>query len=125
MFEHLKEQKTPSSSFCLYYLVHYTSGTAQELTRSCLSVQEDKSYAEARRLLKEKYSWNYKVTAVHVQQLIEGPWMRPEDRSVIEQFSIQLSSCVNTLKEIGYINNLDNPDNLKKIIDWLPFGIRL
>ena len=29
------------------------------------------------------------------------------------------------LKEIGYINKLDNPDNIKKIIDRLPFGIRL
>ena len=29
------------------------------------------------------------------------------------------------MKEIGYVNKLDNPDNLKKIIDRLPFGIRL
>jgi len=29
------------------------------------------------------------------------------------------------LKEIGYVNKLDNPDNLKKVIDLLPFAIRL
>ena len=44
---------------------------------------------------------------------------------MLEQFSMQRSSCINTLKEIGYVNKLDNPDNLKKIIDQLPFGIRL
>ena len=29
------------------------------------------------------------------------------------------------MKEIGYLNNLDNPDNLKKIIDRLPYSIRV
>lgn len=29
------------------------------------------------------------------------------------------------LKEIGYVNKLDNFDNFKKIIDWFLFGIRL
>lgn len=37
-FEHVVEQKTTSSSSRLYYLVQYTSGPAQELMRSCLSM---------------------------------------------------------------------------------------
>ena len=124
-FEHLVEQKTTSSSSRLYYLVQYTSGPAQELMRSCLSMQEEEGYVEARRLLKERYGRSYKIAAAHVKRLIEGPSIKPEDGSALEQFSIQLSSCVSTLKEIGYVNKLDNPDNLKKIIDRLPFGIRL
>ena len=124
-FEHLIEQKTTSSSSRLYYLVQYTSGPAQELMRSCLSMREEESYVEARRLLKERYGRSYKIAATHVKRLIDGPSIKPEDGSALEQFSIQLSSCVNTLKEIGYVNKLDNPDNLKKIINLLPFGIRL
>ena len=124
-FEHLVEQKTTSSSSRLYYLVQYTSGPAQELMRSCLSMREEEGYVEARRLLKERYGRSYKIAAAHVKRLIDGPSIKPEDGSALEQFSIQLSSCVNTLKEIGYVNKLDNPDNLKKIIDRLPFGIRL
>ena len=124
-FEHLVEQKTTSASSRLYYLVQYTSGPAQDLMKSCLSMREEEGYVEARRLLKERYGRSYKIAAAHVKRLIEGPPIKPEDGTALEQFSIQLSSCVNTLKEIGYVNKLDNPDNLKKIIDRLPFGIRL
>ena len=124
-FEHLVEQKTTSASSRLYYLVQYTSGPAQELMKSCLSMREEEGYVEARRLLKERYGRSYKIAAAHVKRLIEGPPIKPEDGTALEQFSIQLSSCVSTLKEIGYVNKLDNPDNLKKIIDRLPFGIRL
>lgn len=88
-------------------------------------MREEDGYAEARRLPKERYDRSYKIAATHVKRRIEGPSIKPKEGSALEQFSIQLSICVNTLKEIGYINKLDNPDNLKKIIDRLPFGIRL
>ena len=40
-------------------------------------------------------------------------------------FSILLTSCSNTLKEIGYISKLENPDGLRKIVDRLPFSLKL
>lgn len=60
-----------------------------------------------------------------MQSLTDGPPIKSEDGTALQQFSIQLTSCINTLREIGYLNKLDNPENLKKIIDRLPFGIRL
>lgn len=124
-FEHLVEEKTSSSSARLYYLVQYTSGPAQELMKSCLSMREDKGYVEARRLLKERYGQSYRIAAAHVQSLIDGPPVKSEDGNALQQLSIQLTSCTNTLTEIGYLSKLDNPDNLKKIIERLSFGISL
>ena len=86
---------------------------------SCLSMREEEGYVEARRRRKDRYGRNYKIAPGHVKRLIEGPSIKPEDGSALKQFSIPLSSCVNTLKEIGYVNKLDNSDNLKKIIDRL------
>lgn len=93
--------------------------------KSCLVMREDEGYLEAKRLLRERYGQNYKIAAAHVQRLTEGPVIKTEDGAALQQFSIQLTSCVNTLREIGYINKLDNPDNLKKIIDRLPYSMRL
>ena len=124
-FEHIVERKTLSSSARLYYLVQYTSGAVQELMRSCLSMREEEGYTEARRLLQERYGQNYKIAAAHVKRLVDGPTIRTDDGPALQQFSIQLTSCVNTLKEIGYLNKLDNPDNLKKIIDRLPYAMRV
>ncbi|XP_028418712.1 uncharacterized protein LOC114544217 [Dendronephthya gigantea] len=100
-FEHLVETKTPSSSSRLYYLVQYTSGPAQELMKSCLSMEPEKGYNEARRLLKERYGQSFRIAAAHIGKLTEGPPIKAEDGNGLLQFSIQLTSCTNTLKEIG------------------------
>ena len=124
-FEQLIEQKTSSPSARLYYLCQFTTGECNQLVKSCLSMQEQVRYTEARRLLKERYGQNYRIRAAHVQKLINGPSIKSEDEAALQQFSIQLTSCQNTLGEIGYLNKLDNPDNLKKIVGRLPYALRL
>eukprot|EP00794_Sanderia_malayensis_P013184 gene13184-14532_t len=124
-FEHIIEEKTPSPSTRLYYLVQYTTGAAQDLMKSCLSMRESEGYTTARRLLKERFGQNYRIATAHVQRVIEGKPIKAEDGNALQQFSIELTSCSNTLKEIGYSNRLDNPDNLKKVIDRLPYGLKL
>ena len=124
-FEHIVERKTLSSSARLYYLVQYTSGAVQELMKSCLSMREEEGYTEARRLLQERYGQNYKIAAAHVKRLVDNTTIRTDDGPALQRFSIQLTSRVNTLKEIAYLNKLDNPDNLKKIIDRLPYAMRV
>lgn len=114
-FEHQVEQKIQNPSFCLYYLVQYTSGRVQELTRSCLSVSEFEGYKEARKLLKDRYGQGYRIATAHVKRLTEGSPIKAEDGTAPPQFSIQLSSCVSTLKVIGCFNRLDNPDNLPSV----------
>lgn len=47
-FENLVERKTLNTSSRLYYLVQYTSGPVKELMRSCLAMQEDEVYLEAK-----------------------------------------------------------------------------
>ena len=86
---------------------------------------EEEGYTEARRLLQECYGQNYKIAAAHVKRLVDGPTIRTDDGPALQQFSFQLTSCVNTLKEIGYLNKLDNPDNQKKIIYRLPYSMRV
>ena len=124
-FEHLVEQKTPSPSARLYYLIQYTSGPAQDLMKSCLSMNPEQGYTEARRLLKKRYGQEYRIAAAHVRTLTEGPIIKSEDENALLQFSVQLTSCTNTLKEIGSLGKLDHPENLRRVINRLPFGMRL
>ena len=85
----------------------------------------EQGYAEARRLPKERYGQKYRIAAAHVQTVTEGPWIKSEDGNALLQFFIQRTSCTNTLKEIGSLSKLVNPENLKRIINRLPFGMRL
>ena len=124
-FQHLVEEKTVNPSVRLYYLIQYTSGQVQELMRSCLSMEPVLGYIEGRRLLKERYGQNYRIAEALIQKLIDGPQIRAEDGAALQHLSILLTSCTNTLREIGYINKLNSSENLKKIIDRLPYGMRV
>ena len=123
-FEHLVERKTVDSGARLYYLVQYTSGPVQELMKSCLSMNSSEGYNQARRLLKERYGQNYQIASAHVNRLINGPVIRPDDSVELQRFSTNLTSCANTLKVIGCIGKIDNSENLKRIINRLPTAMR-
>ena len=56
----------------------------------------------------------------YVDQLTNGPYIKAEDAESLEGFSILLSSCISTLKAIGYLNKIEGPDNVRKIIERLP-----
>ena len=123
-FENLIERKTNSSSARLYYLVQYTSGQVKELVSSCLSMQDARGYDEARRLLLERYGQPYKIATAFVERLTKGPQIKAEDGPGLQRLSILLTSCKNTLTAIGYLNKLENPESMKKIIERLPFSLK-
>ena len=124
-FENLIELKTSSSSARLYYFVQYTSGQVQELMRSCLSMKEEQGYREARKLLLERYGQPYKIATAFVERISNTSPIKADDGPGLQRFSILLTSCSNTLREIGYISKLENPDELRKIVDRLSFSLKL
>ena len=124
-FENLIERKTNSPSARLYYLVQYTTGQVKELMSSCLSMQDARGYDEARKLLLERYGQPYKIATAFVDRLTNGPQLKAEDGSGLQRFSILLTSCKNTLGEIGYLSRLENPDTMRKIVERLPFSLKI
>ena len=65
-FENMIEAKTTSYSARLYYLVQYTAGDVQELMRSCLAMDSDKGYREARKLLTKRYGQPFSIASAYV-----------------------------------------------------------
>ena len=124
-FQNLIERKTNSPSTSLYYLLQYTSRQVQDLVRSCLAMQEDRGYKEARKLLAERYGQSYKIVTAYLDRVVNGQPICSEDGPALQKFSILLTSCRNTLKEIGYLNRLENAEGLRTIVDRLPYPLRL
>ncbi|KAK3708190.1 hypothetical protein QZH41_017931, partial [Actinostola sp. cb2023] len=123
-FESLIESRNDGSSARLYYLVQYTSVDVHELMRSCLSMNHTEGYHEVRRLLKERYGQDYKIATAYVDRVTMGPPIRAEKAEDLRKFSILITSCKNVLRDIGYLNRINNPDCLKKIVDRLPFDMK-
>ena len=124
-FENLIERKTTSESARLYYLVQYTTGEVRELVKSCLTMNPEEGYREARSLLKQRYGQGYRIATAYVDRLTRVPPIKAEDNAALRRFSILLTGCKNTLREIGYISKAENPDTLKMIVNRLPYGLKL
>ena len=60
----------------------------------------------------------------YVNRVVEATPIKSEDGIALQTFSVLLISCRNALKEIGYLNKINNPDCLIKIIEKLPFSLR-
>ena len=103
----------------------------KQIQKSCtrsheeLSVDESGTRVHCSKKIAERYGQKYRIAAAHVQTLTEGPVIKSEDGNALLQFSIQLTSCTNTKREIGSLEKLDHPENLRRVINWLPFGMRL
>ena len=95
-FENVIEAKTTSYSARLYYLAQYTVGDIQELTRSCLAMDSEKGYREARKLLPKRYGQPYRIASACVERVTNGPAIKSEDRAALQSSSLLLTSCKNT-----------------------------
>ena len=63
--------------------------------------------------------------AAYIDKLTKGPPIKAEDCPALQWFLILLTSCKNTLMEIGYLNKVENPDTLKMVVNRLPYGLKL
>ena len=123
-FENLIESKTSSPNSRLYYLVQYTSGEVKELMQSCLSMDPKDGYKAARSLLKDRYGQSYKIATALIDRVTKTPQIKSDDGPALQRYSVLLTSCKNSLKEIGYLSKIENPDTLQRIIGKLPLWLR-
>ena len=125
-FTNLSEAKTTDSNLRLHYLVQYTRGDVHDTMKSCLAMDPERGYIEARHFLKERYGQGYKIATALAERLINGPPIKNEDCNALEKLSIALTNCKNILQDIGYLNKVDNPDLLQKIVDasYMPHTLR-
>ena len=124
-FENLIARKTTSESTRLYYLVQYTTGEVRELVKSCLTMNPEEGYRKARSLLKQRYGEGSRIATAYVDRLTRGPPIKAEDNASLRGFSILLTGCKNTLRDIGYLSKGENPDTLKMIVNRVPYGLKL
>ena len=79
----------------------------------------EEGYSKAKKLLEARFGQKHNIEMAYVDQLTNGPYIKAEDAESLEGFSILQSSCTNTLKAIGYLNKIEGPDNMRKIIEMV------
>ena len=125
VFESIIENKEPDSRQCLYYLSQYARGVAKDLVCSCLYIHDARDALQrAKMLLKENFGQPYQITSAFISKLTEGPSLATNNSSELSAFTIDLETCVITLKGIGYVNEINTQHVPRQIINRLPVPIQ-
>ena len=75
-------------------------------------------------LLEERFGQPFTIAYEHITKLTHGPPLRATDRKGLLAFADQLKSCEHTLESIGYLDEINSADNLRRIVMRLPFYLR-
>ena len=84
-----------------------------------------KGYMAARKLLQERFGHPYTIAAKFVSEITEGPQIMLCDCSGLLEFADRLKNCEHTLKSVGYLDEINNVDNLQRTVQRLPFHLRI
>ncbi|XP_044176739.1 uncharacterized protein [Acropora muricata] len=123
-FETNIERNATSESEKLMYLLQYTSGNARKTIKCCLVMDQSVGYQNAKKLLKERFGHPFVIASKYVAKLTEGLPLKPTDRSGLLTFADQLKDCEHTVRSIGYLDEVNSADNLRRIVQKLPFHLR-
>jgi len=124
VFDNYIERNASSDSERLIYLLQYTSGDAKRVIKGCSMMNPAKGYQTARKLLKELFGHPYVIAAKCVNKLTDGPAIKPSDRVGLLNFADELTECQNLLESIGYLEEINSADNLRRIVQRLPFNLK-
>ncbi|PFX17955.1 hypothetical protein AWC38_SpisGene17711 [Stylophora pistillata] len=113
-----------SESEKLMYLLQYTSGAANDTIKCCLVMDPSLGYQRARELLQERFGHPFTIASKYVTRLTEGPPLKPGDRAGLLAFADKLKDCEHTLESIGYLDEINSADNLRRIVQRLPYHLR-
>ena len=123
-FETNIQDRISDSSLRLSYLIQYCTGEAKESIEDCVIQEPTEGHQRARKILEKRYGRPHIIARAHIQKLIECPVLKPNDHKALSQLSMQMDRCLLTLEQMGYEADLNNCDNLLKIVRRLPLHLR-
>lgn len=118
------ESQTDSSIERLFYMEQYTSGKPKDLIRHCLRMDPDQGYSEAKRLLKERFGNEYRISVAYINKALSWPTIKAGDGEALQAFALFLISCDNVMMNTEYKDEMDTLANMWAIVNKLPYKLR-
>lgn len=81
-----------------------------------------RGYGEARRLLKEHFENEIKVSAAYLEKALNWTVIKAEDGKMLHAYAVYSRGFCNVMREdLQYLEELEIPSNLRLITSKLPY----
>ena len=109
----------------LNYLIQHGKGEAKEAIEDCVILEPTEGYQEALDILSRMYGRPHVIARAYINQLINGTTIKPNDSNGLSKLGLLMQRCQMTLTQMGYTSDLNNSENLLKIVRRLPMHVRV
>ncbi|XP_060596965.1 uncharacterized protein LOC132750912 [Ruditapes philippinarum] len=123
-FETNIESRVNDNRLKLSYLIQFCQGDAKRSIEDCVVLPTEEGFERAKSILESRYGKPHLVARSHVEKLINGNSIRNNDIKGLMNLSLDMEKCQINLSQVGFMSDLNNTENLRKIVRRLPFNIR-
>jgi hypothetical protein len=123
-FETNIENRVSVDSQRLSYLIQYCYGEAKICIEDCVLLEPSEGYKRAREILYSRYGRPHVITRTYIEKLVEGPQLSASDIKGISNLAMEMQKCEITLSQLGFSCEIDNSQNLRRIVKRLPMHLR-
>ena len=108
----------------LNYLIQYCDGEAKCAIEDCVLLEPSAGYTRAREILFSRYGRPYNIARCYIDKLVNGPSIKASDTEGLSNLSLDMQKCEITLSQLCSQSDIDNTDNLRRIVKRLPMHVR-
>ena len=92
---------------------------AKKVIKYCVIMNAEEGYTAARKILQDRFGDSYTIACASIEKVTKGPPLHPSDREGLRSLADKLKECQLTLEAIGYIDDINSADNLRKIAEQM------
>ena len=124
-FETNVESRVSDDQMRLSYLIQYCKGEAKSSIEDCVLLEPTEGYKLARSILYSRYGRSHIIARSYIENLVYGTQIKEHDLESLSKLALEMQKCEITLSQLGFVSDIDNSDNLRKIVKRLPMHLRV
>ncbi|XP_060602645.1 uncharacterized protein LOC132755746 [Ruditapes philippinarum] len=123
-FETNVEAKVSDDRLRLSYLIQYCNGEAKSCIEDCVLLDSNEGYRQAKAILQSRYGRPHVIARNYIDKLLYGPQIKASDIDEISKLALDMQRCHMTLSQLGFVSDVNNSENLRRIVRRLPMHMR-
>ena len=89
-----------------------------------MGVGPQQGYQRAKGLLKEHFGNEQKIATAYMDKAFGWPVIKTEDVQALQEYALFLRGCCNAMTEIQYMDEMNIPTNMRRVIMKCPYKLR-
>ena len=120
----IESKKLLSTASKLLLLIQHCEREVRKLIEYCAMLEPELGYKRAKEVLRDNFGRPNEIARAYIDKLSTGPLIKADDVNGLVKFARDVEECSVTLSHLKYFSDLNNFENIFKIVQRLPFELK-